>query len=30
LQWAGGRVVGVRDFRYARYAVEGAALVVTR
>ena len=28
LQWAGGRLVIIRDFRFARYAVEGAELVV--
>jgi RNA polymerase sigma-70 factor (ECF subfamily) len=28
LEWAGGRLVGIRDFRYARYATEGAELVV--
>ena len=27
LQWDGGRLLHVRDFRYARYATEGAALV---
>ena len=28
LAWARGRVVGIRDFRYARYAIEGAELHV--
>jgi RNA polymerase sigma-70 factor (ECF subfamily) len=28
LQWALGRVIGIRDFRYARYAIEGAAVAV--
>ncbi|MPZ57157.1 MAG: sigma-70 family RNA polymerase sigma factor [Rhizobiales bacterium] len=28
LQWAGGRLVNIRDFRYARYATEGAELLV--
>ena len=27
LQWADGRVLNIRDFRYARYATEGAELV---
>jgi len=28
LQWAGGGLVTIRDFRFARYAIEGAGLVV--
>jgi RNA polymerase sigma-70 factor, ECF subfamily len=28
LEWAGGTLVHIRDFRYARYATEGAELVV--
>jgi RNA polymerase sigma-70 factor (ECF subfamily) len=28
LAWAGDRVVDIRDFRYARYALEGAELFV--
>jgi RNA polymerase sigma-70 factor (ECF subfamily) len=28
LQWAGERVVDIRDFRYARYAIEGAELFI--
>jgi RNA polymerase sigma-70 factor, ECF subfamily len=28
LDWAGGRLVGIRDFRHARYATEGAELLV--
>ena len=28
LDWAGGKVMDIRDFRYARYAVEGAELRV--
>jgi RNA polymerase sigma-70 factor (ECF subfamily) len=28
LQWAGDRVAAIRDFRYARYATEGAELFV--
>jgi len=27
LQWAGAAVAGIRDFRHARYAVEGAEMV---
>src|SRR5262249_59955136 len=27
LEWDGGRLVGIRDFRYARYAVDGAEMV---
>src|SRR5262249_19731305 len=27
LEWDGGRLVGIRDFRHARYAVEGAEMV---
>lgn len=27
LAWAGGKVVGIRDFVFARYAVEGAELI---
>jgi RNA polymerase sigma-70 factor (ECF subfamily) len=30
LQWAGDRVGNIRDFRYARYATEGAELVTAR
>ena len=26
LQWTAGKIVGIRDFRYARYAAEGAEL----
>jgi RNA polymerase sigma-70 factor (ECF subfamily) len=28
LTWSEGTVIGIRDFRYARYAIEGAALTV--
>src|SRR5262249_3267838 len=28
LEWAEGKVVAIRDFRYARYAVEGAEILV--
>ena len=28
LEWAGGRVVSIRDFRYARYALEGAEILI--
>ena len=28
LRWAGDRIAGIRDFRYARYAVEGATVTV--
>ena len=28
LEWAGDRVVSIRDFRYARYALEGAEVLV--
>lgn len=28
LEWAGDRVVSIRDFRYARYALEGAEILV--
>ena len=28
LEWAGGQVVAIRDFRYARYAMEGAEILV--
>jgi hypothetical protein len=28
LAWDGGRVMHIRDFRYARYATEGAELSV--
>jgi RNA polymerase sigma-70 factor, ECF subfamily len=28
LAWAGERVVGIRDFVFARYAMDGAELVV--
>jgi RNA polymerase sigma-70 factor, ECF subfamily len=28
LDWAGDRLVGIRDFRHARYAIEGAELLV--
>jgi len=24
LEWAGDKLVAIRDFRYARYAIEGA------
>jgi RNA polymerase sigma-70 factor (ECF subfamily) len=27
LDWAGGQLVSIRDFRYARYATEGAELL---
>jgi RNA polymerase sigma-70 factor (ECF subfamily) len=27
LEWADGKIVNIRDFRYARYAVEGAAVI---
>jgi RNA polymerase sigma-70 factor (ECF subfamily) len=27
LDWAEGRVATIRDFRYARYAIEGAEVV---
>jgi RNA polymerase sigma-70 factor, ECF subfamily len=28
LNWTGDRLIGIRDFRHARYAIEGAALVM--
>jgi RNA polymerase sigma-70 factor, ECF subfamily len=28
LEWAGDQVVSIRDFRYARYAMEGAEILV--
>jgi hypothetical protein len=28
LEWAGDRLVNIRDFRFARYATEGAELFV--
>jgi len=28
LEWAGNRLMNIRDFRFARYAIEGAELVV--
>ena len=28
LGWAGDRVAAIRDFRHARYAIEGAELLV--
>jgi RNA polymerase sigma-70 factor, ECF subfamily len=28
LDWAGNRVIGIRDFRHARYATDGAELLV--
>jgi RNA polymerase sigma-70 factor (ECF subfamily) len=28
LDWAGDRLIGIRDFRHARYAIEGAELLV--
>jgi RNA polymerase sigma-70 factor (ECF subfamily) len=28
LQWERGRVANIRDFRFARYATEGAELLV--
>jgi len=28
LQWAGGRVIAIRDFRHARYAIEAAQIAV--
>jgi hypothetical protein len=28
LEWAGHRLIGIRDFRHARYAAEGAELLV--
>jgi RNA polymerase sigma-70 factor (ECF subfamily) len=27
LEWADGKIVNIRDFRYARYVVEGAAVI---
>jgi RNA polymerase sigma-70 factor (ECF subfamily) len=27
LEWSDGKIVNIRDFRYARYAVEGAAVI---
>ena len=27
LEWEGGKLVGIRDFRHARYAAEGAEMV---
>jgi RNA polymerase sigma-70 factor (ECF subfamily) len=30
LRWDGGRLLHIRDFRYARYAIEGAELVTLR
>jgi RNA polymerase sigma-70 factor (ECF subfamily) len=30
LQWAGDRLTNIRDFRYARYAIEGAEIVLPR
>ena len=29
LEWTGGRLVKIRDFRHARYAIEGAELFIT-
>ena len=28
LQWEGGRLANIRDFRFARYATEGAELLI--
>jgi RNA polymerase sigma-70 factor (ECF subfamily) len=28
LEWDAGKLIGIRDFRFARYAVEGAEMVV--
>jgi RNA polymerase sigma-70 factor (ECF subfamily) len=28
LEWSGDRVAAIRDFRYARYALEGAEIMV--
>jgi RNA polymerase sigma-70 factor (ECF subfamily) len=28
LEWTEGRVISIRDFRYARYAMEGAEILV--
>ena len=28
LEWAGGRLVDIRDFRYARYAADGAEVII--
>jgi RNA polymerase sigma-70 factor (ECF subfamily) len=30
LQWTGGEILNIRDFRYARYAVEGADVIAAR
>src|SRR5215467_12504133 len=30
LSWGGDGLIGIRDFRYARYAIEGAELVALR
>jgi RNA polymerase sigma-70 factor (ECF subfamily) len=30
LRWAGDRISEIRDFRYARYAIEGAELLAHR
>ena len=30
LSWGGDRLIGIRDFRYARYAIEGAELIAPR
>jgi RNA polymerase sigma-70 factor (ECF subfamily) len=30
LQWTGERVVNIRDFRFARYATDGAELIAMR
>jgi hypothetical protein len=27
LQWSGEEILDIRDFRYARYAVEGAEVI---
>jgi RNA polymerase sigma-70 factor (ECF subfamily) len=27
LDWAGDRLIGIRDFRHARYAIDGAELL---
>jgi RNA polymerase sigma-70 factor (ECF subfamily) len=30
LDWRDGRVAGIRDFRFARYATDGAELLTVR
>jgi RNA polymerase sigma-70 factor, ECF subfamily len=29
LQWRGDRLVGIRDFRYARYVADDAEIIIT-